>query len=108
MEDIDGFHCLISLLFVAKDQVYPVMEVPGDIGWLQSLTENHHEQAGVIVGPGGEVDITDHLSILSLSKIKTCIQRIYSEFDYTFTVMNVLYQLEISHRERELLVYFKF
>lgn len=95
MEYIDGFHCLISLLFVAKDQVYPVMEVPGDIGGLQSLTENHHEQAGVIVGPGGEVDITDHLSILSLSKIKTCIQSIYSEFDYSCTEMNALYQFEI-------------
>lgn len=37
MEHIDSIFCCLTLLFVAKDQVYPLMEVGTNVVWLKGL-----------------------------------------------------------------------
>lgn len=79
VEHVDGLDCLLSLLLESKHQIDPAMEVLGDVGRFQGLSENHHKQPGVVVGPGGQGHIADNLPILSLPKVKT--YRVLSQFE---------------------------
>lgn len=43
MEDIDGLHCCLASLLVAKHQVNPVMQVMGHQRGLQSCSMHQHK-----------------------------------------------------------------
>ena len=61
VEDIERFYGLLPLLLVTKDQVYPLMEVGGDVVTLQGLPVDPDEFVGIPLCPGGKYDIAQLL-----------------------------------------------
>ena len=57
VEDIDGINRLLSLLFVSKNEIDPVVHVGRDIVALEGRTMHSDEFTGVSLGPGGQHDV---------------------------------------------------
>lgn len=70
VEHVDGLDGRFALLLQPKHQVDPLAQRLGHLVRLQRLSVDQDEQAGVVTGPGGQIDVVDPLSILANPKVK--------------------------------------
>lgn len=72
MEHVDGLDGSFAFLLQTKHQVDPLAQRLGHLVRLQRLSVDQDEQAGVITGPRGQIDMIDPFSILTNPKVKAC------------------------------------
>lgn len=70
MEHVDGLDGSFAFLLQTKHQVDPLAQRLGHLVRLQRLSVDEDEQAGVITGPRGQIDMIDPFSILTNPKVK--------------------------------------
>jgi hypothetical protein len=67
VEDVHLFNCVLAALFVAVDQVDPMVDVLRNVPVLQLFPEFSHEVEGIVVGPPGEDSVVHFHLVLCQS-----------------------------------------
>ena len=104
MEHIDGINGSLASLFVAEDEVDPLMQMLCDVARLQHLSVDQHEEACVVLAPARQLHMVHTLAYLANAKVKTCYHKeIFSHHEnistwFLFsnkTLLKFIYQIYI-------------
>lgn len=69
VEKVEGFDCLLSSLFEAKDEINPLVEMIRDILRFESCTIDLEIYFRIFFGPEGDFHVSYSLLILSNSQV---------------------------------------